>query len=57
MKSSSFLLHSCEINETEFSFILPDDNGCQEYIFIITPVNVVGNGTSATLLYSQVLEG
>ena len=57
MNSSSFLLHSCEINETGFSFILADDSGCQEYIFHITPVNVVGNGTLATFLYYQALEG
>lgn len=46
--SSSIFFSQCEINTTRFSYTL---SGCQEHVYTVTPVNVVGNGTS--LNYSQ----
>ena len=56
--TSSSTLHSqCGITETVFSFSIPPDTACHNYMFTftITPVNVVGNGTS--LIYYHHLQG
>jgi hypothetical protein len=46
--TSSTLYSLCGINETEFIFPTPPDNGCQGYIACtVIPVNAVGNGTMA----------
>ena len=48
--SSSHLFHSeCGINQTEYRY---DSSGnlCDPVYFIITPVNVVGNGTQITII-------
>ena len=46
--TSSLTLSSlCGITVTEFSYPLPPDRGCHDYVFTVTPVNVVGNGTQA----------
>ena len=47
-------LHSeCEITEVEYEYPIPPDSACHMYMFTVTPVNVVGNGTSSTLTYPQ----
>ena len=56
--TSSSILHSqCGITETGFSFSIPPDSACHNYTFTftITPVNVVGNGTSS--MYYHHLQG
>ena len=48
----------CGINRTEFSYtISPDSGGCADFRFTITPVNIVGNGTSRTITYSPARNG
>ena len=57
--TSSSTLHSeCGITETEYEYThsIPLDAVCHDYRVTVTPVNVVGNGTSSTLVY-PVLEG
>lgn len=51
-KSASTLIYSECVNVTEFSYPLPPDTGCHTYSFNVTPVNIAGNGTSATVSYS-----
>ena len=56
--TSSSTLHSqCGITKTEFSFSIPPDTACHNYMFTftVTPVNGVGNGTS--LIYYHHLQG
>lgn len=51
--TSSFTLYSdCGINISMTEFLIPRDCGCHNYSFAVTPVNVVGNGTSERRLYS-----
>ena len=45
------LLSLCGINETEFSYTLPQDAVCHGYIFTTTPVNVAGRGVSSSVSY------
>ena len=47
----------CGINVTEFHYTLPPDSACHIYNFTIVPVNIVGNGTADTRMYSQADEG
>ena len=50
VNSSAILLHSeCGITETEYTF---PRSWCEEYTFVVTPVNVVGNGTVKNAHYS-----
>ena len=50
--SSYTLVHSeCGINDTLFNYPTPDDSVCHIYMFTVTPVNVVGNGTKNTISY------
>ena len=50
--SSYTLVHSeCGINDTLFNYPTPDDGVCHIYMFTVTPVNVVGNGTKNTISY------
>ena len=52
--TSSSTLHSeCGITETEYEY--PINGGCNDHMMIVTPLNVVGNGTSASILYSQIV--
>ena len=53
--SSSLLCSECEVNVTEFTYPIPPRSWCYNYTFTITPVNVVGNGTSSSLNYSTSL--
>ena len=55
--TSSATLHSeCGITVTEFTYPLPLRSWCDAYTFIVTPVNIVGNGISSSLNYSQELQ-
>ena len=50
--TSSVTLHSqCGINETEFSYPLPQDAVCHSYVLTTTPINVVGRGAPSSVLY------
>ena len=51
--SSSTVLSECGITVTGFNFSIPIGRVCDNYTLIVTPVNVVGNGTAVTLGYSQ----
>ena len=39
------------VTETRYSYPTPPDGVCCIYMFAITPVNVVGNGTQTTVPY------
>ena len=57
--TSSSTLHSeCGITETEYEYTysIPFDIACHDYMVTVTPVNPAGNGTPSTLVY-PVLEG
>ncbi len=56
--TSSLTLYSqCGINTTEFSYSLPQNMyGCHDYIYAVTPINVVGSGKRVTISLSQALE-
>ena len=52
--TSTSVLHSqCGVNGTLFSYPIPSNDGCHDYEFTVTPVNVVGNGTTANLSHFQ----
>ena len=55
--SPSTLNSQCGINKTDFHYTLPPDSACHIYNFTIAPVNIVGNGTSAEIIYSRAEEG
>lgn len=59
VNSSSFeLLHSeCRITVTEFIYNVSSMSPCEGYIFTVTPVNVVGNGTRKRILFSWATSG
>ena len=50
---SSIVLSECDLTVTRFNFFIPIGRVCDNYTFTVTPVNVVGNGTTVTLGYSQ----
>lgn len=51
--SSSLNIYSrCRINGTEFIYPIPLKSWCSLYLFTLTPVNRVGNGTRTTVSYS-----
>lgn len=56
--TSSLTLYSqCGINTTEFSYPLHQNMyGCHDYIYAVTPINVVGSGKRVTISLSQALE-
>lgn len=47
----AMLIHSeCDVKETDFTFVpLFTPSTCDEWEFIVTPVNLAGNGTRSTL--------
>ncbi len=50
--TSSLVIDSqCGITDTQYNYTLsPNDNiVCDTYTFTVTPVNIVGNGTSASV--------
>ena len=50
--TSSATLHSqCGIDETEFSYPVPQDAVCHSYVLTTTPINVVGTGAPSSVLY------
>ena len=50
--TSNMLIYSeCGISATLFQYPKPNDTVCHNYTFTVTPVNVVGNGTSNTIIY------
>ena len=54
--STSSLLQTLDtefVNETRYSYPTPHDGACCTYMFAITPVNVVGNGTQTTVYYRR----
>ncbi len=50
--TSSLVIHSqCGITDTQYNYtVSPNDIVCDTYTFIVTPVNIVGNGTSASVI-------
>ena len=53
IRSNSFTIFSeCGITETEFNYTLPSYSACNNYMFTLTPVNDLGNGTRFTGSYS-----
>ena len=58
--TSSSTLHSeCGITETEYEYPIPPDSACHDHMVTahVTPINVVGNGTSSTLTSQVYHEG
>ncbi len=49
--TSSLVMHSqCGITDTQYNYIVsPNGIVCDTYTFTVTPVNIVGNGTSASV--------
>ena len=41
----------CGITETEYEYPVPPDAICHIYLFTVTPINVVGNGTTNFFSY------
>ena len=46
--SSAVLYSQCGINVTMFMYPYPFHVGCKVFLFNVTPVNIVGNGTVRT---------
>ncbi len=58
--TSSLVIDSqCGITDTQYNYtVSPRSTPCDTYTFTVTPVNIVGNGTSASLtLLSNITEG
>ncbi len=58
--TSSLAIHSqCGITDTQYNYtVSPRSTPCDTYTFTVTPVNIVGNGTSASvILPPSVTEG
>ena len=53
--NSSVLLLRTVVNVTQFSYPIPPDIACYEYVLIVSPVNVVGTGMPATWNFSQLI--
>ena len=49
--STTLLLSQCEITSTEFTYTTNITADCAAFWFTVTPVNIVGNGTSQTRAY------
>ncbi len=49
--TSSLMIHSqCGITDTQYNYtVSPNDIVCDTYTFTVSPVNVVGNGTSSSV--------
>ncbi len=48
--SSSVIHIQCSITDTQYNYIVsPSDIVCDTYTFTVTPGNVVGSGTSASV--------
>ncbi len=58
--TSSLVIHSqCGITNTQYNYTVSSrSTPCDTYTFTVTPVNIVGNGTSASVtLLSNITEG
>ncbi len=58
--TSSLVIYSqCGITDTQYNYtVSPRSTRCDIYTFTVTPVNIVGNGTSASVtLLSNITEG
>ena len=56
--ASSVTLHSqCGISVTEFCYVILPDVGCYQLMVNVIPMNLAGNGSSATASYSPAEEG
>ena len=58
--TSSLVIHSqCGITDTHYNYtVSPRSTPCDTYTFTVTPVNIVGNGTSSSVtLQSSITEG
>ncbi len=58
--TSLLVVHSqCGITDTQYNYtVSPRSTPCDTYTFTVTPVNIVGNGTSASVtLLSNITEG
>ncbi len=58
--TSSLVIDSqCDITDTQYNYtVSPRSTPCDTYTFTVTPVNIVGNGTSASVtLISSITEG
>ena len=55
--TSATLQSECDITETEFSYVLPPRSVCTTFIFTIIPRNLAGNGTSASTMHREVMNG
>ena len=53
LSTTSVLRSQCGVNGTLFSYPIPSNDGCHDYEFTVTPVNVVGNGTTANVSHFQ----
>ena len=49
--SSRTLLSECGITDTRFSYPIPSESLCSPVLHIVTPVNLVGNGSSINATY------
>ncbi len=49
--TSSLVIHSqCGITDTQYNYtVSPISTPCDTYTFTVTPINIVGNGTSASV--------
>lgn len=50
--SSQLILSQCEIGVSQYNYPRPlslENKACDVFIFIVTPVNVVGNGTGSSI--------
>ncbi len=58
--TSSLVIHSqCGITDTQYNYtVSPRSTPCDNYTFTVTPNNLVGDGTSASMpLLSNITEG
>ncbi len=58
--TSSLVIDSqCDITDTQYYYtVSPKSTHCDNYTFTVTPVNIVGNGTSASVtLLSNITDG
>ncbi len=58
--TSSLVIHSqCGITDTQYNYtVSPRSTPCDNYTFTVTPINIVDNGTSASVtLLSNITQG
>ena len=55
--SSMTIYTECGITETHFEFLLPNEYWCTRFEFTVIPLNMAGNGSSQSSLYTPVNAG